>query len=130
MTYVITSQCIGCSRCQASCPTGAITHNGHYYQIDSERCDDCVGHYSVPQCWAVCPTNAGCIPGGAIAAQSRSSSLSPSSDYWERWFEVYNQLISRLNTSPSTDYWHQWFDRYAQALSKQLQSSQLVEVTP
>lgn len=118
MTYIITSQCIECHRCESICPTGAITRNEQQYQINSERCNDCVGHYSIPQCWAICPTNGGCVP--QLAALSRPLAAQPAGDYWGNWFHTYNRLVSRLKTSQPSDYWQYWFDTYSQALSKQL----------
>ncbi|MEB3336964.1 MAG: 4Fe-4S binding protein [Leptolyngbyaceae bacterium] len=125
MTYTITSQCIECHRCESFCPTGAITQNEHQYQIDSERCNDCVGHYAVPQCWAVCPTNGGCIPVPATLLQSRATQLA--NDYWDGWFDTYNRLTSHLKVNSlkanqPSDYWQRWFDTYSQALAKQLQT--------
>lgn len=118
MTYIITNQCIECHRCESVCPTGAITRNEQQYQINSERCDDCVGHYAVPQCWAACPTSGGCVPGLASPPQSQFAQLS--TDYWESWFDTYNYLVSRLKATRSSDYWQRWFDVYSQTLSQQL----------
>ncbi|XGV99311.1 MAG: 4Fe-4S binding protein [Leptolyngbya sp. BL-A-14] len=116
MAYVITSQCIECHRCESLCPTGAITRNEHHYQINSERCNDCLGYYAVPQCWAVCPTNGGCLPD----LENVSRSPQPSTDYWDTWFHTYHHLVSQLSAKPQSDYWQRWFDTYSQALSKQL----------
>lgn len=110
MTYMITQQCIDCRRCESVCPTGAIYPVGDRYQIDADRCTDCVGHYAVPLCWSGCPTNGGCVAVAAIAAP-------PSTDYWETWFHTYNRLVARLSSKPQTDYWQRWFDTYSQALS-------------
>lgn len=118
MTYMITSQCIECHRCESICPTGAITRNEQQYQINSERCNDCVGHYSVPQCWAICPTNGGCIP--SLETLPRSLTTQPAVDYWNTWFATYNRLVSQLKTTPAADYWQHWFDTYSHAVSKQL----------
>jgi Fe-S-cluster-containing dehydrogenase component len=118
MTCIITSQCIGCHRCESVCPTGAISQNEQQYQINSERCNDCVGHYAVPQCWAACPTNGGCV---AVATAPRTFATKLTSDYWDNWFDTYNRLVSRLNGQQQSAYWQRWFNTYAQALSKQLQ---------
>ncbi|KGF73802.1 4Fe-4S ferredoxin [Neosynechococcus sphagnicola sy1] len=120
MTYVITSQCTECHRCESICPTGAIARNEQQYQINSERCNDCVGYYAVPQCWAVCPTNGGCLPDLATPPQARFAQ--PANDYWDHWFLAYNRLVSRLNANRPSDYWKRWFDTYSQALAKQLQN--------
>lgn len=118
MTYIITSQCIECHRCESICPTGAVSKNEQQYQINSERCNDCVGHYAVPQCWAACPTVGGCVPNLAILPQSLS--IKPSKDYWERWFNTYNHLVSRLTANQASDYWQRWFDVYSHILSQHL----------
>jgi len=117
MTHIITSQCINCHRCDSICPTGAITQNDSQHQINPERCNDCVGYYAVPQCWAACPTNAGCI---ANLASLRSPAAQSTSPYWDTWFETYDRLVARLTTTAQPDYWHRWFDRYTQALTQQL----------
>lgn len=126
MTYIITSQCIECYRCESICPTGAITRDEHQTQISSECCNDCVGHYSVPQCWAACPTQGGCVPDLAILPRSITSQRAD--DYWDNWFITYNALISRLQANSQSEYWQRWFDRYSQALSRQLHPSPLVGV--
>jgi Pyruvate/2-oxoacid:ferredoxin oxidoreductase delta subunit len=120
MTYTITSQCISCDRCLSSCPTNAIQHDGNTHWIDSARCNHCEGLYSVPQCWAVCPTNEGCIPFAlGVSAVALSSSSESSPDYWESWFATYNRLIARLNNTKQqqSGYWQNWFDTYAKAVS-------------
>ncbi|PSB10740.1 4Fe-4S ferredoxin [filamentous cyanobacterium CCP1] len=125
MTYIITNQCIECHRCVSACPTRAITQNEQQYQINPERCNDCVGHYTVPQCWAVCPTNSGCIPREILA---RSLATTSPNDYWDTWFGIYNNLVSRLKANCQPAYWHHWFDTYSQALAKQLQTPRSVGV--
>ena len=123
MTYTITSQCISCDRCLSICPTNAIQSNGQTYWIDANRCNSCVGHYSVSQCWAVCPTNGGCVPFTAgVTAVELTSASEKSSDYWESWFVAYNRMVARLKANQQSDYWRHWFDSYAEALSNQLKS--------
>ena len=120
MTYIITSQCIECHRCEFICPTGAITQNEHAYQINSERCNDCVGHYAIPQCWAICPTNSACVAN--LAAIAQSPFTDSANGYWHHWFDTYDRLISQLRANPSSDSWHHWFDTYSQILAQHLQT--------
>jgi NAD-dependent dihydropyrimidine dehydrogenase PreA subunit len=124
MTYAITSQCIACSRCELICPTQAITQSEQQYQINPERCNDCVGHYAVPQCWAVCPTNGGCV----TAMLSQLLVAKPAHDYWDVWFNLYNNLIAQLKADHQSDYWQYWFDTYSRLLSQQLHTPTFVGV--
>lgn len=111
MTYTITSECIACDRCVTICPTNAIQKLSHsHYQIDRDRCTNCIPTHSVPQCWAVCPTNAACT----------RTPQSSGNDYWERWFTTYEQAVTHLHQTHPTDYWGQWFGRYAERVSRLL----------
>lgn len=60
MALVITAQCINCDVCEPECPNQAIFDGGLHYEIDPDRCTECVGHFGQPQCVAVCPVD--CIP--------------------------------------------------------------------
>ncbi|MBD2577783.1 4Fe-4S binding protein [Oscillatoria sp. FACHB-1406] len=113
MTYTITSDCTGCQRCLPVCPTGAITSTNGKMAIAPHLCNGCVGHYSVPQCAAVCPTNYGCIE------------VSSSSLYWHAWFETYDRTISQLKGTPRAHlgYWQSWYETHRR-LRSQLEQSQ------
>jgi len=56
----ITDACINCDICEPECPNEAIAMGEVIYEIDPERCTECVGHYDTPQCQQVCPVD--CIP--------------------------------------------------------------------
>jgi ferredoxin len=60
MALMITDQCINCDVCEPECPNGAISMGVEIYEIEPEKCTECVGHYSEPQCVVVCPVE--CIP--------------------------------------------------------------------
>jgi len=60
MALIITDECINCDVCEPACPNEAIYQGAEIYEIDPERCTECVGHYDKPQCQQVCPV--GCIP--------------------------------------------------------------------
>lgn len=117
MSYSITTNCVSCQRCLSACPTGAISTDGVAFWIDADRCNQCEGSYGVPQCWAVCPTNEGCVPLTAgAAAVSLTSHSEQSGDYWESWFARYVRMVARLRESQQSPYWRRWFAAYARAL--------------
>ncbi|MEY0399805.1 YfhL family 4Fe-4S dicluster ferredoxin, partial [Providencia rettgeri] len=39
------------------CPNDAIFMGDEIYEIDSNLCTECVGHYDKPTCQSVCPIN-------------------------------------------------------------------------
>ena len=132
MTYAITDQCISCQRCLPNCPTNAIERNGSTFQINADKCNNCKGFHSVPQCWAVCPTDGGCVsvPIGT-SAFTLGNALEKTTDYWQAWQAAYSQSVSRVKNSPQADYWHGWFDAYSKALQKlQAQSPEDIPLVP
>ncbi|WP_373084169.1 YfhL family 4Fe-4S dicluster ferredoxin [Zhongshania sp.] len=60
MALVITDECINCDVCEPECPNEAIYQGDSIYEIDPNRCTECVGHFDEPQCQLVCPVD--CIP--------------------------------------------------------------------
>lgn len=60
MALMITDECINCDVCEPECPNGAIYQGEEIYEIDPDKCTECVGHFDEPQCQQVCPVN--CIP--------------------------------------------------------------------
>ena len=60
MALWITDECINCDVCEPECPNEAISMGLDIYQIDPDRCTECVGHFDEPQCVQLCPVN--CIP--------------------------------------------------------------------
>ncbi|MCF6457718.1 YfhL family 4Fe-4S dicluster ferredoxin [Pseudoalteromonas sp. MMG024] len=55
MALIINSKCINCDMCDPECPNQAIYMSDKIYQIDPEKCTECVGHYDQPTCVSVCP---------------------------------------------------------------------------
>ena len=41
--------------CDPECPNGAITLGANIYEIDVDKCTECIGHYDQPTCVSVCP---------------------------------------------------------------------------
>ncbi|MCO7224467.1 YfhL family 4Fe-4S dicluster ferredoxin [Pleionea sp. CnH1-48] len=60
MSLIITDECINCDVCEPECPNEAISQGEEIYEIDPDKCTECVGHYEEPQCQLVCPVD--CIP--------------------------------------------------------------------
>ena len=60
MALMITDRCINCDVCEPECPNQAISLGAEIYEIDPDKCTECVGHYDAPQCVKVCPVD--CIP--------------------------------------------------------------------
>ncbi|MBW4047179.1 MAG: YfhL family 4Fe-4S dicluster ferredoxin [Proteobacteria bacterium] len=60
MALWITDECINCDVCEPECPNQAISMGPEIYEIDPDRCTECVGHFDQPQCVQVCPVS--CIP--------------------------------------------------------------------
>jgi ferredoxin len=60
MALMITDECINCDVCEPECPNDAISLGPEHYDIEPNRCTECVGHYNEPQCVQVCPV--ACIP--------------------------------------------------------------------
>ena len=57
MSLLITKRCINCDMCEPECPNDAIFMGDEIYEIDSNLCTECVGHYDKPTCQSVCPIN-------------------------------------------------------------------------
>lgn len=55
MALLITKKCINCDMCEPECPNEAISMGEHIYEINSDKCTECVGHYETPTCQKVCP---------------------------------------------------------------------------
>lgn len=60
MALIITDECINCDVCEPECPNEAIYQGDSIYEIDPDRCTECVGLFDAPQCQQVCPVD--CIP--------------------------------------------------------------------
>ena len=60
MALKITDACINCDVCEPVCPNEAIYVGPVIFEIDPQRCTECVGHFDTPQCRDICPVD--CIP--------------------------------------------------------------------
>ncbi len=58
MAMQITDECIACGACETECPVEAITEGDIQFEIDPDKCVECVGYFDEPQCASVCPVDA------------------------------------------------------------------------
>ena len=73
MALKITEACINCDVCEPVCPNQAIYQGIELDEIDPDRCTECVGHFDIPQCRAICPVD--CIPLDPDHVESREQLL-------------------------------------------------------
>ena len=71
MALRITDQCVNCDVCEPECPNEAIFMGPLIYQINPDKCTECVGHFNEPQCQQVCPV--ACIPIDPAHTESREA---------------------------------------------------------
>ena len=71
MALMITHECINCDVCEPECPNQAIFLGLEIYEIDPNKCTECVGHFNEPQCQQVCPV--ACIPIDPAHTESREA---------------------------------------------------------
>jgi ferredoxin len=57
MALKITDECINCDVCEPACPNLAIYQGESIYEINPDKCTECVGHFGEPQCVVVCPVD-------------------------------------------------------------------------
>ncbi len=62
MAYKITDECISCGACEPECPNEAISEGETIYDVDPDKCTECVGSHETPKCAEVCPIDDCCIP--------------------------------------------------------------------
>jgi ferredoxin len=62
VSLLITDECINCDVCEPECPNEAIYLGDEIYEIDPDKCTECMGHFDEPQCVSVCPVDC-CLPG-------------------------------------------------------------------
>lgn len=58
MAYKITEDCISCGACEPACKNGAIKEGETTYEVDANKCTECVGWFDSPQCVDTCPVEA------------------------------------------------------------------------
>jgi len=73
MALMITEECINCAVCEPECPNEAISEGEEIFEIDPEKCTECVGFYDEPQCRRVCPVD--CIPNDPDRVETKQDLL-------------------------------------------------------
>ena len=71
MALLIAPDCINCDLCEPECPNEAIFMGDEVYEINPQRCTECVGHYDEPTCVKVCPID--CIEKDPLHQESYES---------------------------------------------------------
>jgi ferredoxin len=89
MALWITDECINCDVCEPECPNQAISMGAEIYEIDPQRCTECVGHFDEPQCVQVCPVS--CIPVNPSFIETK-----------EQLLDKYRALQASSSPSPSS----------------------------
>lgn len=79
MALKITEECINCDVCEPECPNDAIYQGPEIYEIDANKCTECVGHYDEPQCQQVCPID--CIP-------LDPKKMETEEELWEKYYQI------------------------------------------
>jgi len=51
-------ECLSCGACEAECENKAISEGASSYQINPEKCTECVGIAPAPKCVDACPNAA------------------------------------------------------------------------
>jgi ferredoxin len=84
MALMITDECINCDVCEPECPNDAIYQGELIYEIEPNKCTECVGHFDEPQCRQVCPVD--CIPINPDYVETK-----------EQLLQKYEKLNSRVD---------------------------------
>jgi ferredoxin len=71
MALIIEDSCINCDMCDAECPNEAISLGEHIYEIDPDKCTECIGHYDKAQCVLACPID--CIKSDPNRVESEAT---------------------------------------------------------
>jgi ferredoxin len=58
VAYKISDECLSCGVCEPECPNQAISMGDAHFDINPDRCTECVGFFDQPQCVLVCPSEA------------------------------------------------------------------------
>lgn len=71
MALKILDTCVNCDVCEPACPNQAISLGEEFYEINADRCTECIGHFDVPQCIEVCPVECIIIDPARVESQEQ-----------------------------------------------------------
>lgn len=80
MALYITDECINCDLCPTECPNEAISMGTEIFEIDGNKCTECVGHYDQASCVQICPVE--CI----LTDPNRQETLDQLAEKFERLY--------------------------------------------
>jgi len=58
MAYRINDECISCGACEPECKNEAIKEGDTLYDVDPDKCTECIGWFESSKCAEVCPVDA------------------------------------------------------------------------
>lgn len=91
VALMITDECINCDVCEPECPNQAIFLGPEIYEIDPNRCTECVGHHDEPQCVQVCPV--ACIPINPARIEDRET-------LWQKYRRLMAEAGAPTSSAP------------------------------
>ncbi len=68
MALQIIEGCVNCWACEPLCPSLAIREAKPHFLIDSEKCNECAGHFADPQCASICPIEGAILDSSGLPA--------------------------------------------------------------
>ncbi len=61
MAYKITDECISCGACEPECQNEAITEGETIFDVDPDKCTECICNFESAKCVEICPVDC-CVP--------------------------------------------------------------------
>lgn len=92
MALEIIETCVNCWACLPLCPSKAIVEAKPHFLIDTDKCTECLGDFTTPQCAAICPIE-GAIIDELNAALNPPGSLTGIPP--ERWAQAQREIAAR-----------------------------------
>jgi len=90
---LISDACIRCGLCVGECPNMAISEGAQHFEIDAQRCTECVGFHADEQCAAVCPVD---------CCQPDPERVETEATLFERAKKLHPERAASLFLSPAT----------------------------